>query len=122
MEGGGRCRWHSSLVGGGSLCLWGLVVHPWGIVVVGEQVAAVPGLCCAHLVVAVVIFICARAGHYHAHAGRHHARAGCCGTCSGCCCGHLVILVVVLGGAYMDGSDVVVVGDGGRRVCCDCVW
>ena len=22
----------------------------------------------------------------------------------------------------MNGSDVVVVGDGGRRVCCDCVW
>ena len=24
--------------------------------------------------------------------------------------------------AVTDGGDVVVVGDGGRRVCCDCVW
>ena len=75
MEGGGRRRWCSSLVGGGSLCPWGLMVHPWGIIVVGERVAAVPGLCCARLVVAVVVFVCAR-GRCHVRAGRRHARAG----------------------------------------------
>ena len=88
MEGGGRRRWRSSLVGGGSLCPWGLIVHPWGIVVVGERVAAVPGLCRACLVVAVVVFVCARAGRCRPRAGRCRARAGHCGTCSGRCgCG-----------------------------------
>ena len=49
----------------------------------GEQVAAVPGLCRAHLVVAVVVFVCARAGRCRARAGRCCAHAGRCGTCSG---------------------------------------
>ena len=103
MDGGDHCWWRSSLVGGGSSCLWGLVIHPWGIAVVGEQVAAIPGLCCARLVVAVVVFICAHAGCCCAHAGSCCARAGSCcahaghcGTRSGHCCGRLVILVVVL--------------------------
>ena len=195
MEGGGHRWWRSSLVGGGSLCLWGLVVHPWGIVVVGEWVAAVPGLCRARLVVAIVVFVCARAGHCHTHAGRRCACAGRCGTRSGCCCGRpfwlllwssghfgcragrcgchgcsscWVVVVVIrrrrlgmlvtwevfgvvdegccgwvsccCGGdnvgptcrlahggrsrhvVVTNGGNVVVVGDGGRRVCCDCVW
>ena len=46
----------------------------------GEQVAAIPRLCRARLVVAVVVFVCARAGRCRACAGR-------CGTRSGRCCG-----------------------------------
>ena len=100
MEGGGRRQWRSSLVGGGLSCPWGLVVHPWGIVVVGEQVATVPGLCCAHLVVAVVVFVCACAGRCRARAGRCRAPAGHCGTRSGCCCGRLFWLLLWSSGYF----------------------
>ena len=55
----------------------------------GEGAAAIPGLCCACVVVAIVVFVRARAGCCRAH-------AGCCGTRTGHCCGHLVIVVVVL--------------------------
>ena len=61
----------------------------------GERIAAVPGLCRARLVVAVVVFVCAH-GRCHVRAGRRHLVLVFCGTRSGCCCGLLVILVVVL--------------------------
>ena len=63
---------------------------------VGEGAAAVPGLCCARVVVAIVVFVRACAGCCCACAGCCRACDGCCGTCTGHCCGHLVIVVVVL--------------------------